>query len=123
MIAAFGGSELPIIVYSSYERARLNALAVLFPDIAKPIGSIVLRLADLLPIVRSGVYHPGFAFSSSIKVAAPALCPDVTYDDLADIADGATASITFWLMASRRADAAMCARLRPSLRACCQRDT
>ena len=28
------------------------------------------------------VYHPDFAFSSSIKTAAPALRPDIRYDDL-----------------------------------------
>ena len=101
LIAALGGTNLPIIVYSSYERTRLNALAAKFPDIAKPICSIAGRLADLLPIVRSGVYHPGFRFSNSIKTAAPALCPDVTYDDLDEIADGAAASTAFWLMAMR----------------------
>jgi hypothetical protein len=36
------------------------------------------RLSDLLPIVRIGLYHPGFGFSSSIKNVAPALCPDIT---------------------------------------------
>ncbi len=123
LIAALGGSNLPIIVYSSYERTRLNALAALFPDIAQPICSIAGRLVDLLPIVRSGVYHPGFAFSNSIKTAAPALCPDVTYDDLDEIADGMAASTAFWLMASGRADADTTARLRGSLRTYCHRDT
>lgn len=123
LIAALRGNDLPIIVYSSYERTRLKALAALFPDFAEPIGSIVQRLADLLPIVRSGVYHPKFDFSNAIKAAAPALCPDVTYDDLEEIADGTAASTAFWLMASGRADAETSARLRRSLRAYCQRDT
>jgi hypothetical protein len=123
LIAALRGSDLPIIVYSSYERTRLNALAALFPDIAQPIGNIVQRLADLLPIVRSGVYHLDFDFSNSIKAAAPALCPDVTYDDLVEIADGTAASTAFWLMASGRTDAETSARLRRSLRAYCERDT
>jgi hypothetical protein len=42
--------------------------------------------------VRGGVYHPDFDFSSSIKTATPGLCPDVTYDDLEEIADGTAAS-------------------------------
>ena len=33
------------------------------------------RMADLLPIVRGGVYFPEFWFSNSIKSVAPALCP------------------------------------------------
>ena len=39
-----------------------------------------LSLQALCAIGR--VYHPDFDFSSSIKAAAPALCPDVTYEDL-----------------------------------------
>ena len=123
LIAALGGNNLPMIVYSSYERTRLNALAALFPDIAQPICSIVGRLVDLLPIVRSGVYHPDFDFSASIKAVAPALCPDVTYEDLQEIADGGTASTAFWLMASGRTDTETAARLRRSLREYCHRDT
>ena len=123
LIAAVKGSKLPIIVYSSYEQTRLAELAAHFPDLAKPLRSITRRLADLLPIVRTAVYHPKFDFSSSIKTAAPALCPDVTYDDLDEVADGGAASTAFWLMASRRADAATSMRLRKSLLAYCCRDT
>jgi hypothetical protein len=123
LIVALKDNELPIIVYSPYERARLEELATHCRDLAKPIRSIISRLIDLLPIVRSGVYHPGFNFSASIKTAAPALCPDVTYDDLEDIADGGAASTAFWLMASGQADGKTSARLRRSLRAYCERDT
>jgi hypothetical protein len=122
LIAALRGTKLPVIIYSSYEQTRLTELAALFPDLAKPLRSIVRRLGDLLPIVRS-VYHPDFDFSSSIKSAAPALCPDVSYDDLDDVADGTAASTAFWLMASGRADASTSPRLRRSLRAYCHRDT
>ena len=123
LIAALKGTRSPIIVYSPYEEARLTELAKHFSDLAKPLRSIVLRLADLLPVVRSGVYHPDFDFSSSIKTAAPVLCPDVTYDDLEEIADGGTASRKFWLMASGQTDATTSDRLRRALRQYCQRDT
>lgn len=123
LIAALGETNLPIIVYSSYERTRLMELAIHFPDLAKPLHSIVQRLAVLLPLVRGGVYHLDFDFSASIKTAAPALCPDVTYDDLQEIADGGTASTAFCLMASGRADAKTSTRLRRSLRQYCHRDT
>lgn len=123
LIAALKGSKLPVIVYSSYEQTRLTELAALFPNLARPIRSIVRRLADLLPVVRGGAYHPDFDFSSSIKTAAPALCPDVTYDDLEEVADGTAASTAFWLMASGRADAKTSVRLRRSLRQYCHRDT
>jgi hypothetical protein len=80
-------------------------------------------LKDLLPVVRGSVYYPGFDFSSSIKTAPPALCPDVRYDDLEEIADGGAASTAFWLMASGRADERKIASLRASLQTYCKRDT
>jgi hypothetical protein len=123
LIAALRSSKLPIIIYSPYEQARLNEIATRYRDLAKPIRNIIGRFMDMLPIVRSGVYHPGFNFSNSIKTAAPALCPDVTYDDLEDIADGGAASTAFWLMASGQADRKTSARLRRSLRTYCERDT
>jgi hypothetical protein len=113
----------PIIVYSPYEKTRLTELAAAFPDLAKPIARIVRRLSDLLPIIRSSLYHPGFEFSSSIKSVTPVVCPDVTYDDLDEIADGASASTAFWLMASGRANAQKSAHLRRLLGVYCQRDT
>lgn len=123
LIAALKGTKLPIIVYSSYERARLTELAKHFPDLAKSLRGSMQRLADLLPVVRSGVYHADFDFSASIKTAAPALCPDVTYDDLQEIADGGAASTAFWSMASGRTDTETSKRLRRSLREYCRRDT
>jgi hypothetical protein len=101
----------------------LTELATIFPDLAKPIRRVIRQLTDLLPIVRGCVYHPDFDFSNSIKFAAPALCPDVTYDDLEEIADGGAASTAFWLIASGRADPATSARLQRSLLAYCRRDT
>ena len=82
LIDALKGAKWPIVVYSSYEQARLAELAAGFPDLKRPIAAIVRRLSDLLPVVRGGLYYPGFEFSNSIKTVAPALCPDVTYDDL-----------------------------------------
>ncbi len=71
----------------------------------------------------AGLQCPRFGFSNSIKSVAPVLCPDVTYDDLDEIADGTSASTAFWLMASGRVDAKTSARLRRSLLAYCHRDT
>jgi hypothetical protein len=123
LIDPLKGAKWPIIVYSSYERTRLLELAATFPDLKKPIAAIVGRLRDLLPVVRGGLYHPDFDFSYSIKSVAPALCPDVTYDDLEAIADGNAASAAFWLMASGQADAGTSARLVRLLLAYCRRDT
>jgi hypothetical protein len=123
LLASLEGTKLPVIVYSSYEQTRLTELAATFPDLAKPIRSVIRQLTDLLPIVRGSVYHPEFDFSSSIKLAAPALCPDVTYGDLEEISDGGAASTAFWLMASGKADPTTSARLQRSLLEYCRRDT
>ena len=123
LIAALKSAKWPVITYSSYEQTRLTELATSFPDLKRPIAAIVRRLSDLLPVIRGGLYHPGFDFSYSIKTVAPSVCPDVTYDDLQDVADGASASTAFWLMASGRIDATTTARLRHSLRVYCHRDT
>ena len=72
------------------------------PRLAGPIEGIVKGLSDLLPVVRDRLYNPGFGFSKSIKSAAPALCPDVSYDDLDDIVGCASASTAFWQMAGGR---------------------
>ena len=119
LMEALSHSDLPIIVYSAYEQTTLRALAGQFPDIAPELNAIILRLADLLPIVRGAIYHPEFQFSNSIKKVGPALSPGLGYDDLDDIADGATAAAVFVQLASGFvSDAAEIARLRaafPSL--------
>jgi hypothetical protein len=124
LIDALSGSDAPIVVYSSYERTRLKELAAAFPDLLDALVAITGRLADLLPAVRSAVYFPDAGFSNSIKSVGPALCPGFTYDDLADIADGATASAAFLQLASGAVtDPEEIDRLRTALRLYCQRDT
>jgi hypothetical protein len=114
----------PIIVYSAYEKTRLNDLAREFPDLGALLGAITARLADLLPIVRGAVYCPEFWFSNSIKSVAPALCPGFGYDDLDGVADGAAASAAFVQLASGSISEGLEAeRLRAALLAYCQRDT
>ena len=66
-----------------------------FPDLAPALGRIRDRLFDLLPVVRSHLYHPDFDFSFSIKAVAPALAPGLDWSDLDAIAEGAAASAAF----------------------------
>jgi uncharacterized protein DUF2779 len=118
LLASLRGTKLPVVVYSSYEQARLTELASAFPGLAKTIRSVIRWLADLLPIVRSCAHHPDFEFSRSIKTTAPALCADVRLRRSCG-----NASTAFWLMASGRVDAKVSEGLRRSLRAYCHRDT
>ena len=82
------------------------------------------RLFDLLPILRSHVSCPEFLGSYSIKVVAPALMPDLTYDNLDIVADGAEAATVFYRVAT---DCSLPAdnrtRYRRALLAYCARDT
>ena len=124
LIEALGWGDVPIIVYSPYEKSRLNDLAGLFPDLRPALEAIITRLADLLPVVRAAVYHPGFQFSNSIKNVAPALCPGFGYDDLDGVSDGLAASAAFVRLASGSfANGDEVAQLRRSLLAYCERDT
>jgi oligopeptide/dipeptide ABC transporter ATP-binding protein len=83
LIDALSGSDAPIVVYSSYEKTRLKEHAATFPDLCDPIVSIIGRLGDLLPALHRAVYFPNAGFCNSLKSVGPALCPYVTYDDLA----------------------------------------
>jgi hypothetical protein len=123
LVAALFGEDTPVLVYSPFESTQLGRLAERFPDLAPALRSIRDRLFDLLPIVRSHLYHPGFAFSFSIKQVAPALTPDVVWDDLGEIADGASASSALSALAAGRVAAAEREALRAALSAYCARDT
>jgi hypothetical protein len=91
-----------------------------FPRLAGPVAGIVKRLSDLLLVVRDRLYLRVQQFDQE---RATALCPDVTYGDLDEIADGASASTAFWQMASGRIAEKTSASLRRSLLAYCHRDT
>lgn len=124
LIDAYARNDDPIIVYSAYEQTRLKELAADFPDLSRSLNSLIARLVDLLPIVRSAVYFPEFKFSNSIKSVAPALCPGFSYGDLDGVADGGAASAAFLQLASGHiADAREVCQLRAELLAYCKRDT
>jgi hypothetical protein len=64
------GSHGSIVVYSSYEKTQINALAELLPHLAEPLHAIVERLVDLEKIIKEYVAHPEFRGRSSLKVCA-----------------------------------------------------
>lgn len=120
-LAVYGG---PILVYSVYEQTRLTELVEEFPDLSAALNTLIARLVDLLPIVRSAVYCPEFKFNNSIKSVAPALCACFGYDDLEGIADGGAASAAFLQLASGSVTVPNeIDHLRNALLAYCQRDT
>jgi predicted RecB family nuclease len=116
------GTEGSICVYSGYEERILHDLAVAIPRLQRELHALIERLWDLLPVIRSHYYHPGFHGSFSIKSTLPALVPSLAYDDL-EIRDGGTASLQFYRMVFETEDPAEKAKIRESLLRYCQRDT
>ncbi len=90
------GTKGSIVVYSSFERARIEALGRRFPDLAKPLEKLVARLFDLLKEIMAPLhfYDRRFRGSSSIKAVLPVLSPGLNYDGLS-VSDGRAASIAF----------------------------
>jgi len=88
------GDEGSIVVYSSFEAARIKELMQALPHLSDELHELLARIVDLLKLVRAHCYHPEFHGSFSIKSVLPALVPDLGYSDL-EINDGGLASIAY----------------------------
>jgi len=83
------GEEGPIFVYNAaFEKRIIKEVAERFNDLAKPLGELLPRIVDLLPVARNHYYHPSQMGSWSIKAVLPAICPDLSYEDLDGVKDG-----------------------------------
>jgi hypothetical protein len=112
-----------IVVYSSFEAARIRELAAAFPRFSGPLlGLLKNRIVDLLQLVKTRCYHPGFHGSFSIKSVLPALVPDLGYDDL-EISDGSMASVAYAEMRRPETKPERRRLLREGLLRYCERDT
>ncbi len=89
-------SAKTILVYNiAFERGRINEMIRDFPEYEKDLQNIVERLDDLIIPFRKKYYRTETMMgSSSIKKVLPALCPKLSYSELA-IGDGMTASNAF----------------------------
>jgi hypothetical protein len=116
--------ELPgkILMYSPYEKMVLNNLKRDLPDLANKIDDIIIRLVDLLPIVKEYVYDPQFKGSFSIKKVLPALVEGENYANL-EIQDGDTASIKYLEMIEMLPIRQNALVIRNALWLYCQQDT
>jgi hypothetical protein len=121
MLEATRGAER-IVMYSSFERSRINELAEQIPDLADDLHALAGKLVDLLPIVRNHVYHPDFQGSFSLKYILTPLVPDLTYSDLA-IVDGQVASVEIARLLFVAHLVEDRDQLRRDLLAYCERDT
>ncbi|NKB82720.1 MAG: DUF2779 domain-containing protein [Nitrospirales bacterium] len=116
------GTEGNICVYSEYEQYVLLALAEAIPQYKRELLQVVGRLWDLLSVIQSFYYHPGFSGSFSIKSVLPALIPSLSYHGL-DIQDGVQATAAHYRMVFLETDWVERERLATALLEYCARDT
>jgi len=123
MIDATAGARR-IATYSAYEKTRLEELQRAVPELAEPLGALIGKLVDLLPVVRNHVYHPDFQGSFSLKYILTPLVPDLSYSDLV-IVDGRVASVEIarLLFVADRIPQDERDRVRRDLLAYCKQDT
>ena len=96
MLADLGAAG-SIMVYSSYEKARLKEMADLFPDLRAALERVIARLWDLEKVFKDGYTHPGFAGRTSIKKVLPVMVPELSYERL-PVNNGSDAAGVFGLM-------------------------
>jgi hypothetical protein len=95
LISACGDTG-PIYVYNEdFEKRVIRELAERLPHLAESLLALNARVVDLLSLARAHYYHPSQQGSWSIKDVLPALCPDLCYDDLDGVQDGAMAMESF----------------------------
>jgi hypothetical protein len=81
-----------------FERSKLNALAMLYPQYEGRINAVIARLIDLaIPFQKKWVYHYSLSCSYSIKNVLPFVAPNLSYKDMA-VNNGQAASLLFQQM-------------------------
>lgn len=122
LLGAIGESGSIVVYNQQFEETRLSELAGWLPEFAEPIRNIQSRLWDLLPVIRSHVYHPAFAGSYSLKSVLPALVPEMTYEEMT-VADGVGAGLAWASLIRGTGDQGERERLRKALLDYCGQDT
>ena len=91
------GDEGSVLVWNrSFETSILKKLAVLYPEHAPKIHSIIDRIVDLIVPFRSCWWADArFRGSFSLKSVLPELCPHLSYDALSDIHIGTQAALEY----------------------------
>jgi hypothetical protein len=86
----------PVLVYhKTYEEGRLKELFKRHADHAAALQRLIVRLVDLLPLVRGSYYHPAMRGSFSIKRVLPTIAPDLDYSELGPVSDGTAAQVAY----------------------------
>jgi hypothetical protein len=111
-----------IIIYSNFEKAVINSLGRLYPDLLEKLSSLIERMIDIEAIIRKNYYHPDFHGSTSLKVTLPVLVPELSYDEL-KIADGDSAMAAFAYLALGKYEDREAEIMKGNLLDYCKQDT
>ncbi len=118
------GGDGPILVYNqTFEKSRIQELAIMFPDLAPQLTSILDRVVDMLPIARQYYYHPAMKGSWSIKAVLPTIAPDLDYSALGEVQDGGSAQVAYAEAIANETPADRREELRHALSIYCGLDT
>ena len=86
-----------VVVYTLFERERLNELIDTFPQHSSALKSIINRLWDQSDIFKYYYKHPDFCGYYSLKNVLPVLVPWLGYEHL-DVQEGTEAQAVWNLM-------------------------
>ena len=114
-----------VAYHASFESRMMAGLALwASDDEATVLRSASKRFVDLLPMVRSHVYHPDFRGRFGLKVVVEALLPALSYNDLG-VKRGDEASILLeaMLIHGWPSEPEAIEKSREALLAYCERDT
>ena len=110
-----------VVVYTLFERDRLNELIDAFPEHSSALQSIVNRLWDQSDIFKNYYKHPDFCGYYSLKNVLPVLVPSLRYENL-DVQDGLEAQAV-WNLMLNTTNAEKKSKMIEDLRAYCKLDT
>jgi len=116
------GTSGSIVVYSSFEKQQLGALAKRFPALEGQINAVIARLFDLERVFKKGYQHPEFWGRTSIKKVLPVMVPELSYKSLV-VNNGDDALGVFGLMRVGQIDEEFVAEKRARLLEYCKLDT
>ena len=90
------GDQGPVFAYNAaFEKMVMRTLGARFPEYEPGLLRIVARVVDLLPIAKARFYDPSQHGRWGLKSILPAACPDLSYEHLNGVADGAMAVVAF----------------------------
>ena len=117
------GDNGPIFVYSPFEKSVLNQIGAFHPELAGQLNDVIIRLEDLLPLMRANYYHPDMKGSWSIKAVLPTVAPELNYDDLEEVQDGGAAQAAYLEACELEKGSDRYKALRRNLLTYCEMDT